>query len=150
MRNYLASRACRMSRAVVRWIQVTHVDAPGADLTSPLSAVLHRGKARVTLDLKTLEGKSTALELVKGADVVVSNFRPGVMERLGLGAKACQAVNPEVIYLTLPGYASTDKELANIKVGYDDVRRNARLKAHSPAPSRSIPPPPPTRRPSRR
>jgi len=140
-----------MSRAVVRWIQVTHVDAPGADLTSPLSAVLHRGKARVTLDLKTLEGKSTALELVKGADVVVSNFRPGVMERLGLGAKACQAVNPEVIYLTLPGYASTDKELANIKVGYDDVRRNARLKAPLPS-SLPIHPtaPPPTRRPSRR
>jgi crotonobetainyl-CoA:carnitine CoA-transferase CaiB-like acyl-CoA transferase len=96
--------------------QVTHVDAPGADLTTPLSAVLHRGKSRVTIDLKTKAGLASALALVKAADVVVSNFRPGVMERLGLGAKHCQAVNKEVIYLTLPGYASTDKELADVKV----------------------------------
>ena len=94
---------------------VTHVDAPSVDASSPLSSVLNRGKTCVKLDLKTKAGLAAALDLVRSADVVVSNFRPGKMEKLGLGAEHCKAVNPAIIYLTMPGYASTDAQLADVR-----------------------------------
>jgi crotonobetainyl-CoA:carnitine CoA-transferase CaiB-like acyl-CoA transferase len=94
--------------------EVTHVDAPGVE-HSPTSAVLNRGKTRVQLDLKSKAGLASALDLVRNADVVVNNFRPGVMQRLGLGAEHCKAINPTVIYLSLPGFASTDSQLADVR-----------------------------------
>jgi crotonobetainyl-CoA:carnitine CoA-transferase CaiB-like acyl-CoA transferase len=71
------------------------------------SALYHscnRGKRSVALDPHTEEGRVLALELARQADVIVENFRPGVMDRLGLGYEHVRAVNPDVIYASLTGF----------------------------------------------
>jgi crotonobetainyl-CoA:carnitine CoA-transferase CaiB-like acyl-CoA transferase len=64
----------------------------------------HRNQRSVTLDLKKSEGQAVARRLIAGADVLVQNFRPGVMERLGLGWDAVREVNPRLIYVSASGY----------------------------------------------
>src|SRR3970282_1930268 len=59
---------------------------------------LNRGKKSLTLDLKSPKGREVALRLARDCDVVAHNFRPGVMEKLGLGYEAFRKVNPRVIY----------------------------------------------------
>src|SRR3989304_6025057 len=59
---------------------------------------INRGKKSLTLDLKSEKGREIALRLVRGCDVVAHNFRPGVMEKLGLGYEAFKQVNPRIIY----------------------------------------------------
>jgi len=67
--------------------EVIHIDPPGGPRWStPANATFNRGKASVALDLKRDDGRAEAWRLIESADVVVENFRPGVMERLGLGA----------------------------------------------------------------
>ena len=77
--------------------------------------LLNRNKKLLTVDLKTAEGKKQALSLIEKADVVIENFRPGVMKRLGLDYPSIKASNPGLVYLSLPGFASTDKERAHIQ-----------------------------------
>jgi len=67
-------------------------------------AMLNANKKSVTLDLKTAAGKQALKDLAARADVVVENFAPGVMDRLGLGAKVLQAINPRLIYAASTGY----------------------------------------------
>ncbi|QPH54222.1 CaiB/BaiF CoA transferase family protein [Pontivivens ytuae] len=62
------------------------------------------GKRSVTLDLKAEEGKELLRRLVRTADVLVENFRPGVMERLGLGPETLRAENPRLIYCAISGF----------------------------------------------
>lgn len=62
------------------------------------------GKKSLTLNLKTEGGKSAFLRLVKTADVVIENFRPGAMEKLGLGYDALKAVHPGLIYCAVSGF----------------------------------------------
>ncbi|MBB93434.1 MAG: CoA transferase [Rhodobacteraceae bacterium] len=62
------------------------------------------GKRSVTLDMKHPEGKALLKRLVKTADVVVENFRPGVMDRLGLGYDVLREVNPTLIYCAISGF----------------------------------------------
>ena len=96
--------------------EVIHVDPLNGPMwQSPANAVLNRGKKCVQLDLKTPEGVETAKKLIESADVVIENFRPGVMDRLGLGSADAKAINPKLVYLSMPGFASTDKELAEVK-----------------------------------
>ena len=59
---------------------------------------LNRGKKGLVLDLKSSKGRDVALRLARDCDVVAHNFRPGVMEKLGLGYEAFRAVNPRIIY----------------------------------------------------
>ena len=59
---------------------------------------LNRGKKGLVLDLKSSKGRDVALRLARDCDVVAHNFRPGVMEKLGLGYDAIRSVNPRVIY----------------------------------------------------
>ncbi|MEM6579227.1 MAG: CoA transferase, partial [Pseudomonadota bacterium] len=80
----------------------------------PCSDMLSRGKRAITLDLKSKEDRDTALGLIARSDAVIENFRPGVMERLGLGAETVCADNPNLIYLSMPGFASTDPDLADV------------------------------------
>lgn len=65
----------------------------------------NRNKRSVALDLKSPQGKAAALEIIKLADVVVHNFRPAAMHRLGLDYQSVQAVNPQVIYCGTYGYS---------------------------------------------
>lgn len=71
---------------------------------STLFHAINRGKESIALDLKSAEGLACARRLVAKADVVIQNFRPGVMERLGLGYGAVRAINPDVIYGSISGY----------------------------------------------
>ena len=65
----------------------------------------NRNKRSVSLDLKSVNGRSAALEIIKSADVVVHNFRPGAMQRLGLDYESVRAINPEVVYCATYGYS---------------------------------------------
>jgi crotonobetainyl-CoA:carnitine CoA-transferase CaiB-like acyl-CoA transferase len=67
----------------------------------------NRNKRSVTLDLRDAQTRDRVLELAARADVVVENFRPGVMDRLGLGYEALQARNPGIIYAASSGYGTT-------------------------------------------
>jgi crotonobetainyl-CoA:carnitine CoA-transferase CaiB-like acyl-CoA transferase len=72
-------------------------------------AMLNANKRSVSLDLKTEKGKKLLIELAKKADVLVENFAPGVMDRLGLGADAILKVNPRLIYAQSSGYGSSGR-----------------------------------------
>ena len=65
------------------------------------------GKRSLTLNLKDAAGKDVLRRLVARADVLVENFRPGVMDRLGLGAEALRAENPALIYCAISGFGQT-------------------------------------------
>lgn len=89
---------------------VIHVDPPdGPRWTNAADAMLQRGKRRISLDLKTRpRDREVAQRLIGSADVVIENFRPGVMDRLGLGADAACEGNPRLIYCSIPGFAPDD------------------------------------------
>ena len=77
---------------------------------------INRGKRSITLDLKTPEGRQTARKLADRADVVIENFRPGVMGRLGLGPEVLRASNPGLVYCSISGFG---REVE--RAGYDLV-----------------------------
>lgn len=70
-------------------------------------ALLNRGKRSIAIDLKEAGVVSRLRELVESADIVVEQFRPGVMDRLGLGYEALSRINPKVIYCAITGYGQT-------------------------------------------
>lgn len=70
-------------------------------------ASLNRGKSSVALDLKDDVDRETFLQLVKRADVLVENFRPGVMDQLGIGPDALQKINPSLIFASTSGFGQT-------------------------------------------
>jgi CoA:oxalate CoA-transferase len=67
----------------------------------------NRGKRDLSIDLKSPDGKAALLRVIAAADVLVETYRPGVMDRLGLGFDAVLAVNPQIIYLSISGYGAT-------------------------------------------
>ncbi len=78
---------------------------------------VNRNKRSVMVDLKTAEGKATARALALASDVVVENFKPGAMARLGLGATQLQAMKPSLVYASISGYGQNQPALA----GYDQI-----------------------------
>jgi crotonobetainyl-CoA:carnitine CoA-transferase CaiB-like acyl-CoA transferase len=70
-------------------------------------ALLNRGKHSVAIDLKAPDALSRLRPLIERADVVVEQFRPGVMDRLGLGYAALNAINPRIVYCAVTGYGQT-------------------------------------------
>ena len=89
--------------------EVVHIDPPGGPRWQhAANAMLQRGKDCLELDLTLPRSRSTAYDLVIRADVVIENFRPAVMQRLGLGAETLTAANPRLIYCSIPGFASDD------------------------------------------
>lgn len=79
---------------------------------------LHARKHRVELDLPRQIDE--AMDLVRASDVLIDNFSTGTLARLGLSVSACLAANPNLIYVTLPGYAQSDVEYAGVKA-WDSV-----------------------------
>lgn len=80
---------------------------PYANGESVIFMMLHRNKKSVTIDLKHPRGHEIFLELVRSADVLIQNFRPGLMSKLGLDYKQLSQHNPGLIYASLSGYGST-------------------------------------------
>lgn len=74
---------------------------------SAFSLAVNRNKRSIAIDLKTEEGLAIARELVAGADVLVENYRPGVLDRLGLGYEAVRAINPAIIYASASGLGAS-------------------------------------------
>ncbi|MCU0310887.1 MAG: CoA transferase [Acidimicrobiales bacterium] len=83
---------------IARWVGVAVNDM------SAFYLACNRGKRCIAVDLGTDEGRAIVLQLAAEADVVVQNFRPGVIDRLGLGYDAVRAINPEVVYASISGY----------------------------------------------
>ncbi len=95
--------------------EVIKVESPQGDIgrnpaiagigdTSSIFLTFNRGKKSIVLDLKTGEGKEVFLDLVAASDAVVANFRPGTMDRLGLGFEAMKKRNPEIVFVDSSGY----------------------------------------------
>jgi crotonobetainyl-CoA:carnitine CoA-transferase CaiB-like acyl-CoA transferase len=106
---------------------VTKIESPnGGDLmrrTRPGSTAFesfNAGKEFLQIDLKTPEGLAQALAIAAEADVFVDNFRPGSLERLGLGYDAVRAVNPRIVYCGISGYGRANVELAQ-RGAYDHI-----------------------------
>ena len=72
--------------------------------TSVSFAMLNRGKGSIAIDLKAPDALSRLRPLIATTDVVVEQFRPGVMDRLGLGYEALSAINPRIVYCAITGY----------------------------------------------
>lgn len=88
---------------------VVHIDPPGAGAADePADAFFSRGKRRITLDLKEPGDLAAARTLIARSDVLIENFRPGVMSRLGLGYAELSAASPRLVYCSLPGFGTTD------------------------------------------
>ncbi len=86
-------------------VRVDRIEAvPPADEGEILTEVLRRGRRSVCVNLKHQEGVKVALKLVERADVLLEGYRPGVMERLGVGPEVCLALNPELIYGRVTGW----------------------------------------------
>ncbi len=83
-------------------------------------AMLNRGKKSLALDLKNKEHVASLMPLLKKADVVIEQFRPGVMDRLGLGYNDIKAINPRAIYCSISGYGHTGpkRDVAGHDINY--------------------------------
>lgn len=99
-------------------IRVDRADkVTGADPATPSLDILNRGRRSIGVDLKSPDGVETVLQLIEGADALIEGFRPGVMERLGLGPDVCLARNPRLVYGRMTGWGQ-EGPLANV-AGHD-------------------------------
>ncbi len=111
--QYIAGPAVAMMLAD-QGAEVIHIDPPsGPRWDNPADAILNRNKQRISLDLKCPDDLARARALINNADVLIENFRPGVMDKLALGADKCCAQNPQLVYCSLPGFSKDDKENAS-------------------------------------
>ncbi len=91
-----------MGADVVRVERADAVRSPAPD--KPHGDVLRRGRRNIAIDLKQADGVATVLDLVAQADALIEGFRPGVMERLGVGPDECLARNPRLVYGRMTGW----------------------------------------------
>jgi len=87
--------------------RTTLVDPEVLGGEAPYFLALNRNKRSLTLDMKHPKVKEIVTKLVQEADVLISNFRPGVLEKLGFGFEAAKEINPKIIYAEAVGYGST-------------------------------------------
>ena len=83
-------------------------DTGHGDYAAPsVKALVNRNKRGIRIDLKQKEGVAAFLQLAKTADVIVEGFRPGVVDKLGVGYAAVSALNPRVAYCSITGYGQS-------------------------------------------
>ena len=82
-----------------------YIGARKADI-SALFANCNRGKESLRIDLKSAEGVDTIKAMIPSVDVVIHNFRPGVMDKLGLGSECLRSINPKLIYTAISGFGT--------------------------------------------
>jgi CoA:oxalate CoA-transferase len=108
-------------------IKIERIEGDTSRMDTPLTEgqesgtfiILNRGKKSVTLDLKTKKGKHICKELVKKVDVLVENFSPGTMDKLGLSSKDLCKLNPQLIFASISAYGQTGPRRNS--VGYDPI-----------------------------
>ena len=96
---------------------VLRVDRPGAAMLPPQFDLTRRGHAVAELDMKSDAGREAVLRLAEAADALIEGYRPGVMERLGLGPAEVHARNPKLVYGRMTGYGQ-DGPMAQV-AGHD-------------------------------
>jgi len=96
-----------------RWVGVT------VNGVSALFQMCNRSKRSIALDLSVADGVAVLVELARTADVVIENFRPGVVDRLGVGYEALRQVRPELVYVSISGFGASGPYAA--KSAYDTV-----------------------------
>lgn len=84
--------------------EIVRIDRKSAADRGTKAGILNRGRRSIALDLKSQQGIETVFKLVEQADALFEGFRPGVMERLGLGPEACQKRNPRLVYGRMTGW----------------------------------------------
>ncbi|MCH2525313.1 MAG: CoA transferase [Dehalococcoidia bacterium] len=88
---------------------VIHIDPPtGPSWDTPANQIWHRGKKTISLDLKDPADNKVAKSIIDSADILIENFRPGVMSRLGMDYSQVVVSNPGLIYCSMPGFAHDD------------------------------------------
>ncbi len=87
----------------IRWSQ-PHYEGGEQSARSAMFLALNRGKRSIRLDLKQERGKEVLLRLARDADVLLESFRPGVLDRLGVGYERLRAENPRLVYCAITGY----------------------------------------------
>ncbi len=99
--------------------EIIRIDRPGGNRIggTDRAAILNRGRKSIALDIKTPEGVKTALRLISQADGVIEGFRPGVMERIGLGPDVCIRENRKLVYGRMTGWGQ-DGPLSKV-AGHD-------------------------------
>jgi crotonobetainyl-CoA:carnitine CoA-transferase CaiB-like acyl-CoA transferase len=103
--------------ATVTRIVAVDEEEPADGVFRALHVLLTTGKAELRLDLKQPEGRAAFLELAAGSDVIVEGFRPGVVDRLGIGYEAVRAVNPRIVYCSVSGYGQSGPN--RLRAGHD-------------------------------
>ena len=124
---FCALQLCDMGADVIK------VEPPEGDPTRQMGAragtdstgfaALNRGKRGIVLDLKTSAGRAALVKLAERSDVLIENFRPGVMRGLGLDYDSLSAVNPRLIYASISGYGQTGPDAT--KGGFDLIAQGA-------------------------
>ncbi|WP_312795009.1 CoA transferase, partial [Tianweitania sp.] len=116
-------------------IKVEHPDEPDYARTFPpmvahdddefsaFFAQYNRNKQGITLNMKTVEGKQLLRQLVRKADILVENFRPGTMEKLGLGYEVLKQENPRLVYTAISGFGRTGPNAS--RPAYDNTGQAA-------------------------
>jgi len=97
----------------------SRANAPQINGESAYFMNLNRNKRGITLNLKAEEGRTIFLEMVRNSDIVLENYRPGVMEKLGLGYEDLRKVNPAIIYGAVSGFGHTGPY--SRRAGYDII-----------------------------
>jgi crotonobetainyl-CoA:carnitine CoA-transferase CaiB-like acyl-CoA transferase len=85
---------------------VRHTGA-GKDGVTPVFVSANRGKRSIAIDLKSSRGLELVKQLIEDADVVIQNFRPGAIERIGLGYDVVRAIRPDIVYVSISGFGET-------------------------------------------
>jgi alpha-methylacyl-CoA racemase len=96
-----------LGASVTRVGPISEPVEPPDDLLAVLDLMLNRDKLLIGIDLKQPAGRETFLKLVEQSDVIVEGFRPGVVDRLGIGYEAASRVNPRIVYCSISGYGQT-------------------------------------------
>lgn len=100
---------------------VVHIDPPeGPMWDSPANATLNRAKVIVNLDLKSQDGLEKARSLCAEVDIIVENFRPGKVAKLGFDSAAMREERPELITVSVPGFASNAEERRTLRA-YESI-----------------------------
>lgn len=115
----LADQGADVIKVETRAGDLTRMIGPAKGDLSAAFMAINRGKRSIVLDLKNPEGVQVLRELVAQADVLVENFRPGALARLGFSYEAVAATNPRIVYLSISGFGQTGP-CANYRV-YDPV-----------------------------
>ena len=87
----------------VRW-SAPYYEGAERGANSAMFLALNRGKRSIRIDLKTDEGRDVLLRLARDADVLIESFRPGVLDRLGVGWERLRSENPRLVYCAITGY----------------------------------------------